>query len=286
MKYEEVVERFLSFLISMDRSMATVEGYKKELRYFFHYLESLYSRDIDMEDISLEDIEGYMYEIKKMGKADSTRKRVIYILRSLYNYACKRKICSENHAADLETIKVSQRERVFLHENEVNLLFRHISHPILKAAIQTMYYTGIRVSELTNLELRDLDMDKRVIYVIEGKGKKNRTIPINNKLYKILKNYLEYIRLDMDSYRLFCTRTSGQVSPQYINRILHQAQKDSGIKKKISAHILRHSFASHLVKQNVPLPYVQKLLGHADLRVTSIYIHQDMGQLREAIDRL
>ena len=286
MKYTEVVDKFLMYLASIDRSLETIEGYRKELEYFNRYLKSIYIKDLDVKDITLENIEGYMYHIKQRGKADSTRKRVVYILRSFYNYACKRKLCEENLPATLESIKTNQKERVFLDEEEIELMFIHISHPILKSAIQTLYYTGMRVSELTNLRLRDLDMENRLIYIIAGKGNKNRTIPINSKLYKILKDYLKDIRPVVDSDRLFCTQRSGKLSSQYINKTLYQAQKNSGIEKRVSAHVLRHSFASHLIKLNVPLPYVQKLLGHADLRVTSIYIHQDMGQLREAIDRM
>lgn len=284
MIYSEVVDRFLKYQESIDRSSETIKGYRKELRYFGNFLNELYSREKNIDEITLEDIEAYMYRMKDQGKMDSTRNRVIYILRSLYNYACKRDLCMKNLPSDIEPIKIKQKERTFLQEEEVRLLFNNIHNPMLKAAIQTLYYTGTRVSELTNLELENLDMDNRLIYVVEGKGNKDRTIPINEKLYKVLDEYLKFIRPDIDSERLFCTKRSGKLSPQYINRTLHQAGKESGIRKRISAHILRHSFASNLIKYNVPLPHLQKLLGHADLRVTSIYIHQNMEQLREAIE--
>lgn len=151
MKYTEVVDRFLMYLGSIDRSLETIEGYRKELEYFNRYLKSIYIKDLDVKDITLEHIEGYMYDIKQRGKADSTRKRVVHILRSFYNYACKRKLCEENLPATLESIKANQKERVFLDEEEIELLFIHINHPMLKSAIQTLYYTGMRVSELTNL---------------------------------------------------------------------------------------------------------------------------------------
>lgn len=284
MKYSKVVDKFLKYLESIDRSSETINGYRKELEYFANFLDEHYDMEINMDEITLEDMESYMYGMKEKGMMDTTRNRVIYIFRSLYKYACKRGYCLKNLPTDLEPIKVKKRERMFLDETQIKDLFQNIDKPILKSAIQTMYYTGVRVSELINLELKDLDMEERLIYVIDGKGKKDRVIPVGQKLYDILLDYINNIRPDIDSNRLFCTKKSGALSSQYINLTLRKAQESMGLERGISAHTLRHSFASSLVKANVPLPYLQKLLGHADLRVTSLYIHQSIEELREAIE--
>lgn len=284
MKYSQVVERFLKYLESIDRSVETIEGYRKELRYFGEFLVEKYTSEKDIQDIILEDLEDYMYYIKIKGKAEATRNRVIYIFRSLYKYAYKRELCVKNLPLFLEAIKVKRKERFFLNENEIVELFNNIEKPVLKAAIQTMYYTGVRVSELLNLEIKDLDLDSRLLHIIDGKGKKDRVIPINKKLYLIIKDYIKNIRPKVGSDRLFCTKKTGRLSSQYINSSLKKAQENMNLKQGVSAHILRHSFASSLIKKNIPLPYLQKLLGHADLRVTSIYIHQEIDQLREAIE--
>ena len=284
MEYSLAVEKFLRYLQSIDRSWETLEAYKKELGYFGDFLLERYSIDKRMNDITLEDLEDYMYHIKEKGKMDSTRNRVIYIFRSLYKYACKRDFCVKDLPIFLEPIRVKKRERTFLEEEEVEEIFKHIDHPILKAAIQTMFYTGVRVSELINLKLEDIDMDSRLIYVISGKGNKDRVVPISKKLYSIINNYMEHIRPETESDRVFCTKKTGAISAPYINLVLKRAQQSMGLEKNISSHILRHSFASNLIKANVPLPYLQKLLGHADLRVTSVYIHQSMEQLRDAIE--
>lgn len=284
MVYSCVVEKFLKYLESIDRSVETIEAYRKELSYFAEFLGCKYSLEKHMDEIVLEDLEDYMYYIKIKGKMSATRNRVIYIFRSLYNYAYKREFCSKQLPLFLEPIKVKQRERFFLDEDQIEVLFNNIDKPLLKAAIQTMFYTGIRVSELVNLTLEDLDIDNRLIYIVNGKGKKDRLIPINKKLLTILKDYLSNIRPSITSEKLFCTRRSGALSAQYINVTLKKAQETMGFDRNISAHILRHSFASALIKKNVPLAYLQKLLGHADLRVTSIYIHQNIEELREAIE--
>ncbi len=284
MLYSQVVDKFLRYIESIDRSSETVEGYKKELRYFGEFLNGKYNFEKDMENISLEDLEDYMYYIKAKGKMDSTRSRVIYIFRSLYKYAYKRELCEKDLPIHLEAVRVKSKERVYLNEKEIQELFCHIKKPILKAAIQTMFYTGIRVSELTNLNLEDVDMDNRLIYIVDGKGKKDRKIPISGKLYEIIKDYMDNTRPDIKSSRVFCTKKSGGLSSPYINVVLKKAGESMGLEKRISAHILRHSFASSLIKANVALPHLQKLLGHADLRVTSLYIHQDIDQLRESIE--
>lgn len=286
MKYSYVVENFLRYLESIDRSLETIIGYKKELGYFGDYLMDKYSIEKDIHEISLEDLEEYMYLIKLKGKMSSTRNRVIYIFRSLYNYAYRREICYKQLPLFIEPIKVKQNERFFLNEKQVEELFNNIDKPLLKAAIQTMFYTGMRVSELINLQVGDLDMNSRLLYIVNGKGKKDRIIPISQKLYIIIKDYMENIRPDIESNKLFCTKKSGSLSSQYINAALKRAQEPLGLKQRVSAHILRHSFASSLIKANVPLPYLQKLLGHADLRVTSVYIHQNIDELRGAIELL
>lgn len=186
----------------------------------------------------------------------------------------------------MEPVKVKQAERNYISEDEFNLLIQGIDKPIVKVAVQTMFYTGLRISETVGLTIDNVNLKERKIYVIGGKGNKDRTIPINDKLYNILMDYVCNIRPIVESNRFFCTKKTGAVSPQYINALLQKACEILGWEKKISAHILRHSFASNLIRHNVPLPTVQKLLGHSDLRVTSRYIHQDIKQLEEAVNLL
>lgn len=286
MNYYNAVEGFVRYLESIDRSVATVKGYEKELRYFGRFLEEKYSFEKDIENVEMEDMEDYMYYLKKSGKMSATRSRVIYIFRSFYNYLYKREYCSKNLPIFLEPVKVKQRERTFISEEEFTMLVENIDKPIVKAAVQTIFYTGLRVSETVNLRINNVDLDERIIYVIGGKGNKDRVVPICKKLHHILMDYIDNVRPIVDSDKFFCTAKTGSLSPQYINVLLHKATDSLGWKKNISAHILRHSFASNLILQNAPLPAVQKLLGHSDLRVTSRYIHQNLKQLEDAVNLL
>lgn len=284
MKYSKVVKNFLRYLETIDRSPATIIGYRNELGYFGDFLFAQYGYEKEIQDIVLKDMEDYMYAIKIKGKMSATRNRAIYILRSFYNYAYKRELCEKQLPIFLEPVKVKRTERFFLNDKQMQELFTQINHPIIKVAVQCLYYTGMRVSELSNLELDHLDMANRIIFVENGKGKKDRKIPVSRKLYDILDNYLENIRPQHISKKLFCTARSGALSPTYINAVLSEAQKPLNLERKVSAHTLRHSFASMMIKAQVPLPYLQKILGHADLRVTSIYIHQDIDELRESME--
>lgn len=286
MLYNDVVKSFLRYLESIDRSNETIKGYKKELKYLGEFLHQKYTEDIEVQDITIIDLEDYMYHIKKMGKMPATRSRVVYILRSFYNYLYKRELCQKNLGLFLESVKVKQRERTYISEEDMLLLSEQIDMPVIKVAVQTLFYTGLRVSEAVNLDIIDVKLDYGIISVIGGKGDKDRVIPINDKLHNILTDYIENIRPEVDSNRFFCTKKTGKLSTQYINVSLRKATTSLNWDKTISAHILRHSFASNLILHNVPLPAVQKLLGHSDLRVTSRYIHQDLKQLEDAVNVL
>ena len=137
-----------------------------------------------------------------------------------------------------------------------------------------------------NLGIDDVDLEKRIIYVIDGKGGRDRQIPINQELYGYLNHYISNDRPDVDSSNFFALEKSGSLSPQYINRILKTTTKKLGWIKHVTAHILRHSFATNLIRNDASLPAVQKLLGHSDLRVTSRYIHQNLDELENAVNLL
>ena len=139
---------------------------------------------------------------------------------------------NKNIAALLEPVKVKQKERDFLTEDEFEALADAIKHPVVKTVVQTLFYTGGRISEITSLKLDEVDLKERVIHIIEGKGGKDRDIPINDKLYKILQNYIENIR-EADSDRFFALERTGKVSPTYVNRLINEAVDEIGLEKEV-----------------------------------------------------
>ena len=160
-----------------------------------------------------------------------------------------------------------------------------IEQPVIKTVVHAMFYTGGRISEMIHLTLEDVDLEGRVLHIIDGKGGKDRDVPINDKLHQILTHYLGHIR-DAHSNRFFALTRTGKVSASYINHWIHTAVEELGWDKDISAHVLRHSFGSNLLEKGASVVSIQKLLGHSSLRVTSRYLHQDTDKLTEAVNLL
>ncbi len=287
MLYNQAVEEFLNHMEITDKSKQTIMGYEKELRYMNNYLMKKYNCPIYMEDITLEDMESYLQYKKKKGIAPSSRNRAIYIFRSFYKYCHKRGICDNNLPNMLEPVKVNKKERSFITEEEFEDLVNAINKPVICTIVQTMFYTGGRISEILNLKINDVDLEEMIIHIIGGKGNKDRNIPINHKLYKILNNYICNIRkVNVETDKFFANRGTGMVSASYVNKCIQQAANELGWKKKISSHILRHSFGTNLLDKGASLVSIQKLLGHANLAVTSIYLHQDIKKLDDAVNLL
>ena len=134
--------------------------------------------------------------------------------------------------------------------------------------------------------MEDIDFNEKHIKIINGKGGKHRTIPLNPYLATQLNSYIELHRPITQSTYFFALKRTGSVSTQYVNRALLNAAKTAGIQKHITSHALRHSFATFLVKQNTNIVIIQKLLGHASLKTTSVYLHVQQAELKEAVGRI
>lgn len=283
----QATEKFLQYLSSIERSEETTSGYGKDLKIFANFLVQKYKRTPNLYEVTIIDIEDYLFWLKQeRNYAPASRSRNLYTLRSIFAYAYKREFITRNVALSVENIKIQQKERVYLTKEEVSQLVQAIDHDLIRLVVQVLYFSGLRISECLNLTVKRVDLEKKVIHVVAGKGKKDRLVPISKKLSPLLEKYLACERVDSDSSLFFCTKKTGKLSSVYVNRILADAVQKLGWEKKVTAHILRHSFASHLVKKNVNLVQIQKLLGHSSLRVTSIYTHSNLEDLSEAVNAL
>lgn len=281
------IQSYIQYLSSIDRSQETITGYRKDLVFFTRFLEAKYNCESYLDEVTAVDIEDYLTYLKeKRNYAPASRGRNLHTLRSFFTYAYNKELVERNIALSVEKIKVQQKERTYLTEEEVDLLIKTIDHNLIRLVVFVLYMTGMRISECLNLTVDNVDIKKRVIHVVAGKGNKDRLIPISKRLVPLLEEYILFQRPETDSLLFFCTKKTGMLSPVYVNRIITQAVNKLGWKKKVTAHILRHSFASQLVKKDVNLVQIQKLLGHSSLNVTSIYTHTNLEQLSEAIDTL
>lgn len=280
-------EKYRDYMCGIDRSQDTITIYMKDLHAFSHYLEEKHNGPAYLEDVTAEDIEDFLRMLKdEKNYAPNSRSRNFYTIRAFYKYAYKKEMVHRNIALSLDFIKLPKKERQYLTEGEVEQLLAEISKDLVRLVVSFLYQTGLRISECLNLTLSVVDLEARVIRVIAGKGNKDRTVPISNKLLPLLIDYRENWRDANGSDRFFATKKTGRLSGVYVNHTIADAARRLGWKKKVSCHILRHSFASNLVRKNVGLVQIQKLLGHSSLGVTSIYTHTNLEQLTDAVNAL
>ncbi len=287
MLFGEVTERLLEHMRIIDRSQKTIDLYSRDLGIIRRYLESRHNGPVYLEDVTVEDLESFMCLLKDVKKySPSSRSRFFYTIRSLYNYASKKGLVEGNLAQSMDCVKLPKREREYVEEEDILKVVGLIRVPVVRLVAFFLFNTGLRISECLNLTIRDVDLDKKTVFVREGKGNKDRIVPINGELYKALLDYRENWRDAPGSDFFFATRKTGSLSYPYVSNLVRQAGKEAGIGKPISPHVFRHDFASTLVKKNVGIVQISKLLGHSSLAVTSVYTHADMRQLSDAVNAL
>ncbi len=283
-----VKEAYLQKMMNGNRSKATLRTYRNQIEGFNRFIQKKYNLPLDIADITTEDVEEYIHELRDCHKwKTNSVNLVISTLKGFFRYAIKKQFIAKDIMDDIEQLRKIKVERDFLTEDEMSKLIEAIKQPLIKLLVKTLAYTGLRISEALNLTLNDVDFEKKIIQVINGKGGKNRNVPIPVALANELMIYKDTKRPSVETPYFFALAKTGSVSQQYVNRELKIATKKAGIHKNVSAHILRHSYASALVRKGTSLPIVAKLLGHSDFRtVTSIYVHLEDDELTSAVNQL
>lgn len=279
---------FTESLIAKDRSFKTVLGYQSDLRHFARFYEQKYNGPWYVEDTTTQDLEEFLTQMKDQRHLHpATRNRLLYGLKSFFRFLERQKICSTNVAYGLEPAHYNKPERAHLEEKEIQDFIAHIDHPLVHVVAITLTYTGLRISECVHLRIQDVNFSKHTLGVHAGKGNKDRTLPLSDKLYPVLQRYVQEHRPGADpEERFFATQASGQLSATLVNRVFHQTSEQMRLQKPVTAHVFRHSFATHLVQRGVNLVQIQKLLGHSSLAVTSVYTHATLEDLTQAVNQL
>ncbi|MCD5324111.1 MULTISPECIES: tyrosine-type recombinase/integrase [Pontibacillus] len=287
MLLSNAVQLFQQSLVDKSRSEETIRGYLMDLTMFDQFLTNLYNCPFYVEELSETDIEFYMRMLREeKGYKPASINRHLHSIRSFCRYLYKKGHVAQDPAMAVEALRKETKERTFLTQKELTKLLGSIEHPLVELACRVMANTGLRVSECTNLKIADVDLKGNLIHVIAGKGNKDRVVPISKKLKPYLVEYLDEWRQPTPSEYFFATKKTGKLSPSYINYVLAETSQKLKWEKTVTAHILRHTFASHLVAKNVNTANISKLLGHADVRTTSVYMHSDMKNLQEAVNQL
>lgn len=285
--YREAIEIFEEWLQLRQLSPETVRGYGIDVRQFYEWRSKKWNAPINVCALESRHFEGYIaYLMEERACQPRSVNRKLNALSTFFECLILKDWMTHNPMEKVTRLKVVEDERTYLTAEEVDRLLRHVDHPVVYYFLRTMAFTGMRVSECMYLKLEHLDLEKQSLLVYQGKGGKSRRIPLNDEITEDLHYYLNYVRPLVSTPYVFAFRRTGQVSRQSINNHLKRAKERAGIDKDVTSHMLRHSFASYLITKGVHVAIIQKLLGHANLRTTSTYLHVDQQDLIDAIQQV
>ncbi|TMN21917.1 tyrosine-type recombinase/integrase [Lentibacillus cibarius] len=282
----EYIHQFIKkYLPMLNRSQETIKGYRVDLCSFNDWIADNYNCIPKLEMIDYKMIEEYLYYLKtKRNYADASRKRNLHSISSFMKYLKRDGLVTENPAEKVAPFKVVKKVRQPLSESEVNELFRNASG-LTRMLITMLYYSGARISAACNLKMDDIDFEEKTVHLF-GKGQKHRTVPLHPNLEKELNHYLNNTRIDTNSDYLLATKKTGRLSPPYARKLISDLRKKLGWQKNITCHTFRHSFGTNLLKKDVNLYTIQKLLGHNSLRTTEVYLHMRGEELGKEVNKL
>jgi integrase/recombinase XerD len=281
--------------LQLEKSLSdhSVEAYLRDIEKLTQFL-SLQPTASAIDNIRLPDLQAFLKWISGLGMTASSQSRIISGIRSFYKYCMQEGLVKQDPTLLLETPKLRRTLPDFLSVDEIDRIVKTIdlSKPEgerNRAILETMYSCGLRVSELVSLRISSLYPDLGFIKVI-GKGDKERLVPIGNTALKFIAIYRDQVRVHTQIKKgnediLFLNRRGAGLSRQMIFILLKDLVRESGIKKTVSPHTFRHSFATHLVEGGADLRAVQEMLGHESITTTEIYTHLDRAYLRETLKK-
>ena len=264
----------------------TVENYKHDI---VEYLEYLSSENLNYKDIEYSDIRFYLMYLKDTKNDNNTSiNRKLSSLRGFYKYLANENIVKTNVFSLVNGPKRSKKLPRYFEYNELEELFNvpDTRTPLGQRdslILEMLYATGVRVGELVNIKVSDIDLGRRNIIIL-GKGNKERFVTYGEYCENILKTYLNNGRALLnikDSDYLFLNNNGGQLTDRGVRFILDKLIQKTSLNKNISPHMIRHSFATHLLNEGCDLLTVQKLLGHESIKATQIYTHVTTDRLKE-----
>ena len=285
----EKITIFLDYIsFELGLSMNTLEAYEQDLVSFVNFLSTKSIKSLN--DVSRDDVLDYLLSEREREMKDTTISRRLVAIRLFFSYLAKNNIISNDITDIMDFPKIARVLPDFLTLDEVERLINAVSGDDIlslrdKAILELIYSTGLRVSELVNLKLENILSEECCVRCI-GKGSKERVVPYGEKARAILQNYMDNARLkllkDSSKSYVFLTRTGQPLSRQRIWQLIKHYALQADIRKNISPHTLRHSFASHLLSQGGDLRVIQEMLGHADISTTQIYTHVDTNKFKNA----
>ena len=285
-KREKVIDDYLEFLkYQKNYSDYTIKSYETDIMEYFNYINS---EGLNYKDIEYSDIRFYLMYLKDKKDNNASIDRKLSALRGFYKYLVNENILHNNVFSLVNGPKKSKKLPRYFDYNELEEMFlipdtnTSLGQRDL-LLLEMLYATGCRVGELVSIKVKDIDFNRRNILIV-GKGNKERYLNYGEYCEDILNKYLidGYISLNKNnSDYLFLNNNGGVLTERGVRFILDKIIKQTGINKNISPHMIRHSFATHLLNEGCDLLTVQKLLGHESIKATQIYTHVTTDRLKE-----
>lgn len=274
---EKQIKSFLEFL-KVEKKMAinTLQSYERDVLQFDKYLNE---NKLNYTKIKQEDIKDYLNHLQKIGKKTSSVSRSLASIRSFYQYEVRSKKVKLNPTEGVQAPKVEKHAPSILSSQEVELLLNQPKDVDLKgtrdkAMLEFAYATGMRVTEIISLNLEDVNLE--TASVVCKNATKQRTIPLGSLSLKALKEYIEKARpilvRDENEKALFVNINGRRLTRQGFWKIIKYYKEQAHITKDITPHVLRHSFATHLLQNGADLKSIQTMLGHSDISSTQVYM--------------
>lgn len=297
---QQLLQRFYDYLQSERAYSAhTVAAYRRDIRHFITCYSGAEDADhevaIDWQTVTQADIRRCVAQLHRQGLSGKSLQRWLSSLRHLFNYLCRHHGLARNPAVGVPAPKAVRRLPKTLNVDEINQLLRLRDGAKSKrggalqqrdnAMLELIYGCGLRLSELSSLNLDDVDWQEKVI-TVTGKGRKQRRLPFGGKAEQALKQWLKQraLQADENETAVFVSSRGSRISNSSIQKRLKQTALRQGLNTHVYPHMLRHSFASHILESSSDLRAVQELLGHANLSTTQIYTHLDFQHLASVYD--
>ncbi len=288
MQIESLIERFEEMIIAeRNLSLKSVASYKTDIKNFLKFTKNKI-------EISKNEIQDYIEYLKSKNSKQSSIMRSISSLRQFFAFLRDEKVITKDPTIDIKLKSKNKPLPKVLSENDVRLLLSYFNsnkNPRLKAMLHILYGAGLRVSELVSLTKDSLIQDedsKRYVLLVRGKGNKERIVPLNNMAIEAVKMHLESQdeKFKFNGYLFPSHSKNGYITRQGFAKLLKEVAIEVGIAaERISPHVIRHAFATHLLSHGADLLSIQKLLGHKDISTTQIYTHVSNEKIKQLVER-
>lgn len=286
---QQQVQSFLDYLKFEKRySPHTITSYSTDIDSFFSFLHATFG-DVKLENIQQSFIRSWLADLKEKKNSSKSINRKLSSLRSFFKYYLKNGMIKTMPTLNIVAPKISKRLPVFVKESETKQLIQSLNQSSenwkslnAKMLIFLFYATGMRLSELINLKERQIDEGRGQVKVL-GKGNKERIIPVSKELIRIIEEYKQLKKKEFEQKEevLLVTEKGKKLYPKYAWLLVNEYLSKASTLDKKSPHILRHSFATHLMNNGADLNAVKELLGHSSLAATQVYTHNTIGKLKD-----